>query len=37
MEEYWSLYHPKKIERQEKQNEFYDKLGHKDWSYVYEQ
>jgi glycosyltransferase involved in cell wall biosynthesis len=37
MEEYWSLYHPKKIERQEKQNEFYDKLGHKDWSYVHEE
>jgi len=26
MEEHWSLYHPKEIKRQEKQNEFYETL-----------
>jgi hypothetical protein len=26
IEEEWALYHPKTIERQERQNEYYDKL-----------
>ena len=26
MEEHWALYHPKKIDRQEKQNNFYEKI-----------
>jgi len=26
MEEEWALYHPKSIERQEKQNNYYNKL-----------
>ena len=26
MEEHWALYHPKKIDRQEKQNEFYETI-----------
>ena len=26
MEEHWSLYHHKKIDRQEKQNEFYETI-----------
>jgi hypothetical protein len=25
-EEHWSLYHPKQIDRQEKQNEFYETI-----------